>query len=108
MRELTTTPPTEDEVRTAVDRIVNGFVFNFSTPGQVVSRTMFYLAQDLPEDWLELYWQGVQEVTPGSILDTFSTHLRPEEMTILVVGSRERIGVDAFEGLGPVTVLEGR
>ena len=106
MDELRAEAPTDEEVSTAVDRIVNGFVFNFATPGQVVSRTMFYLAQELPEDWLERYWSGVQRVTPASIRETFAEHLRPDDMTILIVGDPERIGWDALERLGPVTLLD--
>ena len=108
MRELTEEPPTVDEVRTAVDRIVNGFVFNFSTPSQIVSRTMFYLSQELPEDWLERYATGVQRVTRSSIFRTFSDHLRPDEMTILIVGDPNRIGREELERLGPVTTIEPR
>lgn len=106
MEELRAQPPTDQEVRTAVDRIVNGFVFNFSTSSQIVSRTMFYLAQDLPQDWLERYLNGVQKVTPSSVRETFAEHLRPDDMTILIVGDPERIGWDALRRLGPVTVLD--
>jgi predicted Zn-dependent peptidase len=105
MAELLESPPTEEEVGTTVDRIVNGFVFNFDTPGQIVSRTMYYLAQELPEDWLERYWRGVQKVTPEDVRAVFAQHLRPEEMTILVVGDPARIATE-LERLGPVTVLD--
>jgi zinc protease len=108
MAELRVEAPTEEEVGTTVDQIVNGFVFNFDSPSQIVSRTMYYVAQDLPTDWLERYWQGVQEVTPERVREVFAEHLRPEEMTILVVGDPERIGRDALAGLGPVTLLEAR
>lgn len=108
MEELRRAAPTEEEVGTTVDRIVNGFVFNFERPGQIVSRSMFYLAQDLPSDWLDRYWRGIQEVTPESIQQIFAQHLRPAEMIILVVGDLDRIGRDALEALGPVTVLEVR
>jgi predicted Zn-dependent peptidase len=67
---------------------------------------MFYVAQDLPQDWLERYLNGVQRVTAGGIHDAFARHLRPDEMIILIVGDPERIGRDAIEALGPVTVLE--
>ena len=105
MRELSAEPPTQDEVSTTVDRIANGFVFNFETAAQIVSRTMFYLAQELPADWLERYLNGVQSVDPLDVSEVFRTHLRPEDMTILIVGDTTRIGLDRLEGLGPVSVL---
>ncbi len=107
MRELTVAPPTEEEVTTTVERIVNGFVFNFDTPSSIVGRTMVYLAQELPEDWLQRYLAGVQRVTPEEIRDVFAEHLDPSAMTILVVGDPARIRTD-LERLGPVTVLEVR
>jgi len=106
MEELRDAPPTEAELKTAVDRIVNGYVFNFQMPDQIVSRMMLYVSGELPEDWLERYAEGVQEVTTADIREVFAEHLRPEDMTILVVGDPERIGMDALEGLGPVTVLD--
>ena len=106
MEELRAAPPSDEEVGTAVDRIANGFVFNFETPAQIVSRQMFYLAQDLPADWLERFLRGVQQVTPGMIHDAFAEHLWPGEMTILIVGDLDRIGRAALEELGPVTMLD--
>ncbi|MEQ8329083.1 MAG: pitrilysin family protein [Longimicrobiales bacterium] len=100
------TPPDDEEVGTAVDQIVNGFVFNFDSPGQIVARRMFYLAQDLPADWLERYLAGVQAVTPESIRSVFADHLRPDGMSILIVGDPDRIGADDLASLGPVTVLD--
>lgn len=106
MREMAAGPPTDDEVRTSVDRIVNGFVFNFETPAQIVSRRMFYLAQELPADWLERYLSGVQGVTAAAIHTIFAEHLRPEAMTILIVGDPERIGREALQSLGPITIWD--
>ena len=105
MQELREAPPTDRELGTAVSRVVNSFVFNFQTPAQVVSRVMFYLADDLPEDWLERYSRGIQEITSEQVHEVFVDHLYPEEMTILVVGDVDRIGRAALERLGPVTVL---
>ncbi len=108
MEGLREAPPTDEEVQTTVDQIVNGFVFNFDTASQIVARSMYYLAQDLPEDWLERFWRGVQAVTAQGVQSVFAEHLRPDEMTILVVGDPDRIGRSALESLGPVTVLEVR
>lgn len=105
MRGMAAEPPTDEEVSTAVDRIANGFVFNFETAAQIVSRTMFYLAQELPADWLERYLNGVQAVEPGDVMRVFDAHLRPDEMTILIVGDTARIGLDRLGTLGAVSVL---
>ncbi|MEQ1856855.1 MAG: pitrilysin family protein [Longimicrobiales bacterium] len=106
MREMRTSPPTPAEVRTAVDGVVNGFAFNFETPAQIVSRIMFYVAEEWPEDWLERYADGIQEVAPEDVRTVFADQVRPDEMTILVVGDPERMGRDALATLGPVTVLQ--
>jgi predicted Zn-dependent peptidase len=105
MGEMSRDDPTAEEVGTAVDQIVNGFVFNFETMAQIVSRRMFYLAQELPDDWLEQYVAGVEAVTPASVLGVLRENLRPDDMIILVVGDPDRIGREALERLGPVTVL---
>ncbi len=105
MEELTTEPPTMDEVQRTVDSFVNGFVFSFDSPSQVVARQMFYLAQGLPADWLDSYWRGVQRVGPDDVLGVFREELHPDRMSILVVGDAE-----ALEGplsrFGPVTRLD--
>lgn len=109
MAELAAAEPGPDEVRTAIDRVVNGFVFNFETPAQIVSRRMFYLAQDLPADWLERYMAGIQDVTPDAVHRVFAQHLRPRSMTVLVVGDPRRMALDGLEDLlGPAQVWEVR
>jgi predicted Zn-dependent peptidase len=107
MRELREAAPSDEEVDVTVDQVVNGFVFNFDSPARIVSRTMYYLAQDLPEDWLERYLRGVQQVTPEQVRAVFAEHLRPDEMTILVVGDPALIAAD-LAALGPIQVLEVR
>jgi zinc protease len=106
MEEMRAEPPSEAELRTAVDGVVNGFVFNFETPGQIVSRMMLYLAEDMPEDWLERYARGIQLVTTDDVRRVFAQHVRPSDMTVLVVGDLDSIGREALEALGPVTLLE--
>jgi len=106
MEELRILPPSSSEVETAVERIVNGFVFNFESPAQIVSRRMFYLAQGLPDDWLERFLDGVERVDAAGVHEVLARHIRPEDMIVLIVGDPDRIGRDALEALGPVTILE--
>ena len=103
--EMTEEPPTADEVQRSLDEIVNGFVFNFESPAQIVARRMSYLAERLPEDWLQRYLAGIQQVTPDDIRDVFARHVDPARMVILVVGDPARLD-EPLERLGPVTVLD--
>jgi zinc protease len=108
MDELREAPPTAAELKTAVDRVVNGYVFNFQTPDQIVSRMMLYVSGELPDDWLERYAEGVQDVTAEDIRRVFAQHLRPAEMTILLGGDPDRLGWVALAALGPARVLRPR
>ena len=108
LREMSIDPPDESEVNDAIDRIVNGFVFNFQSPGQIVSRQMLYLSQDLPLDWLTLFLDGIQGVTPEGVDSVFREHLSPREiseMVILVVGDPDAFD-DGLGELGPIRILE--
>ena len=98
-------PPAPDEVSHAVDEVVNGFVFNFRTPFQVVARGMAYRRLDLPADWLERYVDGIQGVAPADVQEVFRSEVDPERMTILLVGDTTRFDGSPSE-LGAVTVLE--
>jgi zinc protease len=107
MEEMTRAAPSQDEVQTTVDEIVNGFVFNFESPAQIVSRQMVYRAEEMPADWLEAYLAGIQAVTPQEVLDVMRREVHPDQMTILVVGNPAAFD-QPLETLGPVTVLTPR
>jgi zinc protease len=87
MEDLAAEAPEEDEVDRVISQIVNSFVFNFQDPSQIVSRQMYFLARELPEDWLERFVQGIQEVEPDDIQRVFRQYVEPENMTILIVGN---------------------
>ncbi|UCC27115.1 MAG: insulinase family protein [Gemmatimonadales bacterium] len=105
MEEMAREEPTEEEVATTIDESVNGFVFNFDSPGQIVARRMAYRAAGLSDDWLEDYLRGIQRVEPAHVRSVFRRHLRTEDMVILVVGDPEGM-TEPLEALGPVTLVE--
>lgn len=105
MEEMRDIPPTDEEVDRAIAQIANGFVFNFQNPSQIVSRQMFYLAQGLPEDWLESYLRGIQRVTPSSVRRVFRDHVDPGNMVILILGDPDNFDLPP-ETLGEVRVWE--
>jgi zinc protease len=94
-------PPADDEVQLALEQIVNGYVFAFETPGQIVNRRMGDRAQELPDGWLERYLEAIQQVTPAAVHEVVRTHLDPGAMVILLVGDAERFG-PGLERFGPV------
>lgn len=112
MREMVREPPTAEEVRTAVDEIANGFVFNFQNAAQIVSRKLLYRSAGLPDDWLQRYVDAVQAVGPEDVHRVVRQHLDPDGMTVLLVGdtaqfdpSPEALGLSR-ETHGPVRYLE--
>lgn len=105
MEDLRTQPPEPEEVELAVDRVVNGFVFNFEDAGRMVSRRMAYEIQDLPGDWLERYVEGIQAVDPTDVHRVVREQLHPDSMTILVVGDTTRFD-EPLDALGEVRILE--
>ena len=98
-------PPSEEEVARIIDETVNGYVFNFRTPLQVITRGMAHRALGLPDDWLERYLRGIQRVTPRAVRDVLRREVEPARMTILLVGDTARFDGSPAE-LGPVTVLD--
>lgn len=103
--EMKQHPPSGVEVGEAIDRIANGFVFNFQDPSQIVSRQMLYSSQGLPLDWLTRYLRGIQAVNPKSVLRTFTENVDPSRMVILILGDPNKLD-PGLEDLGPVTIIE--
>ncbi len=105
MEEMRREPPTREEVEHAIAQIVNGFVFNFQDPSQIVSRQISYQAQGLPDDWLERYLDGVQRVRPTGVRRVVERHLHPEDMVILILGDPQAFDLP-LETLGKVTIWQ--
>ncbi|MSR35769.1 MAG: insulinase family protein [Gemmatimonadetes bacterium] len=105
MEEMTQKPPTDAELSRTIDEFANGFVFNFESPAQIVARRMSYLADGLPDDWLQRYLAGIQKVSAEDVREVFAQHLHPDRMVILVLGDPARLD-EPLERLGPLTVLD--
>lgn len=105
MEEARADPPSEEEVELARDAMVNGFVFGFNSPGQVVARQVSYLADGYPADWLARYLRGIRSVDRRDVASVIRERIHPGAFTILMVG--DTAAFDASR-LGPVTVLPAR
>ena len=86
LNRITTEAPSDDEVGRARESLLNSFVFNFRSRGQVVSREAYYEFYGYPRDFLTTYQESLRKVTAGDILRVAKAHLHPDRMKVLIVG----------------------
>ncbi len=77
----------DEELRVAKESILNAFVFNFQSVGQIVDRLMTYEYYGYPADFLEKYKENVEKVTKAHVLAVAQKHLQPDKLVILAVGN---------------------
>jgi zinc protease len=75
------------ELAKAKDAVLNSFVFNFQSPGQTLARLIRNEYYGYPTDFIFQFQEQVRETTPGEVLAAAQTHLKPDQMVILVVGN---------------------
>lgn len=95
--------PTEDEVSAARDYAAGVFGLQLETSGQVATRVNQLLIYGLPDDHYDRYRDRVRAVTADAATAAASTHMRPREAQIVVVGDAGVIG-QPLEDLGLATV----
>ncbi len=86
IREMREKEVTDEELKTAKESILNGFVFNFQNVGQIVSRLMAYEYYHYPPDFLEKYKANVEKVTKADVLRVAQRQLQPDQLAVLAVG----------------------
>jgi zinc protease len=85
------TPVSEAELARAKDSVLNSFVFNFQSPEQTLSRLVRYEYFGYPEDFVFQFREGVANTTAEDVLRAAQTHLKPENLVVLVVGNETEI-----------------
>jgi zinc protease len=91
IERVRTTPITEAELTSAKDSVLNAFIFNFQTPGQVLSRLMRYEYYDYPSDFIFRYRREVEATTIDDVLQAAQDNLQPDKIVTLVVGNASSI-----------------
>src|SRR5262249_4633295 len=90
IRRIRSEPVTEKELREAVNYLVNSYVFDFQTNGQLAA---YLLATDyyhLGLDYRQRYPQLLRRVTREDIQRVAVQHLQPDRYTLIVVGPERR------------------
>ncbi|MEM8640228.1 MAG: pitrilysin family protein [Cyanobacteria bacterium P01_G01_bin.54] len=80
-------PISAAELAYAKESILNSFVFNFQSPGQLMSRLMRYEYYGYPADFVFQYQRGIKATTIADVQRVAQAYLKPEQITTLVVGN---------------------
>ena len=86
VEEVTKTPFTDAEARTAKESVENSLVFQFEKPSSTLFRSAFYELAGYPQDFLQRYQAALAKVTPASMLAAAQRKIHPDQMLTIVVG----------------------
>ncbi len=89
LRRIVQAAPSNDEVRRARESLLNSFVFNYATRGQVVNRRAFYEFYGYPSDFLATYQDRLGNVTAADVHRVAQTYIHPDQMKTLIVGDEK-------------------
>lgn len=92
-----------DELQRARNYLSLGLMRNFETTGDIAGHLAEVALYDLPAEHLASYAASVAAVTPEAVSAAARHHLRPAELSVVVVGDRARVlpGLQALE-FGPI------
>ena len=104
-RNLTAKPPTEAEIERSKRAILNSFIFNSDSKGEILGQQLAYEYYGYGLDWLERYRAGIEAVTVDEVRAAAEKYIDPDAMAIVVVGPSE--GRDKpLETYGEVEVID--
>jgi zinc protease len=83
--------PGADELKGIQSYMSGLFVIQNSTRQALIGQLRFVDLQGLGENYLKTYVQKVNAVTPAEVQQTTSKYIKPELMTIVVVGDKAKI-----------------
>jgi predicted Zn-dependent peptidase len=86
VRGMITEPATERELQLAKESLLNSFIFNYATKGQVLGQQMLFTYYGLPLDFLEKYRANIEKVTREEVMRVAEQYLHPDKAQLLVVG----------------------
>lgn len=87
VERIRTQQVTAEELESARQTVLNGFVFNFDTPIKTLNRLLTYRYFGYPDDFIFQYQKAVQQVTRDDILRVAKQYLDPAKFVIVAVGN---------------------
>jgi zinc protease len=91
INRLSSEPPTDQELKGIQNYLSGIFVIQNSNRGALISQLHYVDFQGLGEDYLETYVSKVNAVTPEDVEKMTAKYIRPQDLTIVVVGDKSKI-----------------
>lgn len=97
---------TDDEVHFASRYLANHFPFRIETPRKRLQELVRLRMLKLAPDYLETYVSKIQEITPSQVNSALRTHIKPKDLTIVMVCTAEPLvdEIRALPGVGEVVI----
>ncbi|HEX6898005.1 MAG TPA: pitrilysin family protein, partial [Bryobacteraceae bacterium] len=92
VEKIRTSEVSDEELQTAKDTVLNGFVFFFDRPSKTLNRLMQYEYYSYPRDFIFQYQKAVAAVTKADVLRVAKERFRPEAFTYVAVGNPKQFG----------------
>jgi zinc protease len=92
VERIRTQEVTAEELESAKQTVVNGFIFNFDTPSKTLNRLLTYRYYGYPDDFIFQYQKAVQQVTRADILRVAKQYVDPAKFVIVAVGNPKDFG----------------
>ena len=105
LERIRTEAVSQEELKKTQNTIINQFVFQYTSGLEIAARAASLEFYDLPGDYYKTYLERIEEIIPEEILQVAREHLRPDEMKIMVVGSKELFDRD-LETFGEVVTID--
>ena len=91
INKLQNEAPSEKELEGIKNYQAGIFVLRNSTPSGIISQLNFLDVHNLPESYLTDYVKNVLAVTPEKVREVTAKYIRPEDMTLVIVGDKKVI-----------------
>jgi predicted Zn-dependent peptidase len=96
---------TAEELQSAKDTVLNGFIFHFDTPAKTLNRILTYRYYGYPDDFIFQYQKAIQQVTRADVLRVAKQYLDPAKFVIVAVGNPKDFG-KPLDSLGKVSDID--
>jgi predicted Zn-dependent peptidase len=83
--------PSDAELKGIQNFLSGNFILQNSSRGALIGQLRFVNLQGLGDAWLSTYVQKVNAVTPKDVQRLATEYIKPEQMTIVVVGDKAKI-----------------